>query len=69
MKTFRRHSWRVLCPDGVLRAFPKLTKQAACETAFQKTIDGCRPFHDDPVRWWKRKCPGGKHLAVRARRR
>lgn len=65
----KRRSWRVICPDGLIREFPKERKQDACEVAFQKSIDGCRPFPDDPARWWKRKCPGGKHLAHRARRR
>ncbi len=69
MKKLRRRSWRVICPDGRIRAFPKLTKQLACQVAFEKSIDGCRRFPDDPKRWWRRKCPAGKHLAKRLQRR
>lgn len=59
----KRRSWRVICPDGRIRDFPSLTKKAACESAFQKSVDGHRRFPDDPRRWWRRRCPQGKHLA------
>lgn len=65
MKRFRRRSWRVTCPDGHIRAFPAVSLEAACQVAFQKSVNGCRRFPDDPRRWWKRKCPGGKHVAER----
>lgn len=68
-KFSRRHPWRVVCPDGHLRAFPQYSKGAASDIAFEKTVAGCRPFSDDPKRWWTRRCPQGTHLTQRSRRR